>query len=339
MNKRSDILNELASISPVVARISGELPYEAPAGYFDSLAARILERIKAEDVSLPTVLQGVRVNPFTVPAGYFENLPEQVLQRIKAGEEIIAPVLRAQPVNPYTVPAGYFEAFPAALLQRIKAEEAVSAQEELSALSPLLSGLNKQMPFHTPEGYFAELSDNAVSGAKAIDFVNEELENLSPVMAALKGKQVYEAPAGYFDALPGQLLDKVKAIQPAAKVVSIGFGRKWMRYAAAAVVVGIVAMSAWWLVGNSDKSGDPNRQVAKVKSVTPPDLDKVSDTELQDYLEDESVPLPTDQLAVLTKTDIGASDMKDMLSEVSDEEIQKYLEQNTIVKLNKTSTN
>jgi hypothetical protein len=341
MNKSGNILNELQSISPEVARINGELPYEVPAGYFEGLAAQILERIKAEETSLPAVLQEVRVNPFTVPAGYFEQLPELVLQRVKAAEEVMPPVLAGASTNPYTVPAGYFEQLPDILLKRVKGEAATTVQDEIAALSPLLSGLSKKMPFHTPEGYFTDLTDNAVSGAKAIDFVNEELENLSPVMVSLKGKQAYEVPAGYFDQLPGQLLDKVRSIQQPAKVVSMSFTRKVMRYAAAAVLVGVVAMGAWWLIGNSDKPVTPDKfaQNDHEKPVAAPDVSKVSDDELQSYLEDETALQPTDMLAVNTKADIGANDMKDMLSDVSDEEIQKYLEQNTIVKLNRSSAN
>jgi hypothetical protein len=340
MNKSGNILNELQSISPEVARINGELPYEVPAGYFEGLAAQILERIKAEETSLPVVLQGVRVNPFTVPAGYFEHLPEQLLQRAKAVEEVMAPVLEGASTNPYTVPVGYFEQLPEMLLKRVKAAEAATVQDEIAALSPLLSGLNKKMPFHTPEGYFTDLTDNAVSGAKAIDFVNEELENLSPVMASLKGKQVYEAPADYFDQLPGLLLDRVKAVQQPARVVSMSFGRKVMRYAVAAAVVGIVAMSAWWIVGNSDKGVTPSSDpMAQNEKPVAPDVSKVSDDELQSYLEDQTTLPPADMLAVNTKTDIGANDMKDMLTDVSDEEIQKYLEQNTIVKPNRSSAN
>lgn len=299
MNSSENILNELASISQEVARIDRQVPYLAPAGYFDTLAEQVLARIQAEEGSLPAVLQGIKANPFTVPAGYFDTLPETILKRIKA-------------------------------------ENAETAQDELSALSPLLSSLNKKMPFHTPAGYFADLTENVVSGNQAIDIVNEELENLSPLMANLKGKQVYEAPTGYFDALPGQLLSKVKNLQQPAKVVSMSFSRKVMRYAMAAAVVGLVAVGVWRLNVPSGSTVPPAKEVAQVNT---PGLDKVSDSELQDFLEDETTSLPGDLLAMNDKTQISANDMSDMLSVVSDEEIQKYLEQNTIVKLNKTSTN
>lgn len=324
MDHSVNILNELQSISPEVARINRQLPYQAPAGYFETLAAQVMQRIRAEEEALPPVLQAVADNPFTVPDGYFEGLAAQLLQRVREKEEPVSPILQQAGANPYTVPDGYFDQLPGVLLMRIKAaEETLTAQEELAVLSPLLSGLDKKLLFHTPAGYFTELTDNVVSGAKAIDFVNEELENLSPVMAALRDKEVFAAPAGYFDQLPVQILDRVKKMAEPAKVVSISFRRKVMQYASAAAVIGIVVMAAWWFTGKPDTTV-PDPVAAKVETI--------SEDELQRYLDDQSVPLPVDQLAVNTKAEIDASNMTDMFQDVSDEEIQKYLEQNMLTK-------
>lgn len=293
MDHSINILNELQAISPAVARIGRELPYEAPAGYFEALPALILQRIQAQEATLPPVLQEVTGNPYTVPAGYFESLPQ-------------------------------------AILARVKAEQASNAQEELAALSPLLSRLDKKLPFEAPAGYFTELSENVVSGARAIDFVNEELENLSPLMSSLQDKIVYEAPADYFEALPGQLLQRVKKTAVPAKVVSMGKSRSFLRYAAAAVVAGIIAISAWWL---TDNSGTSLTEAVATK------VDKISEAELQSYLDDQSaLVLPTDMLATNnSRPELEAGDMHDLLQNVSDEEIQKYLELNTLTK--HTATN
>ncbi|AXY77256.1 hypothetical protein D3H65_26175 [Paraflavitalea soli] len=291
MDHSVNILNELRAISPEVAAISRQLPYQAPAGYFENLPLQLLQLAREEE-PLSTVLPKAVVNPYSVPAGYFDQLADTILLRAKA------------------------------------AEEALTAQEELSVLSPLLSRLDKKLPFEAPAGYFAELTDNVVSGAKAIDFVNEELENLSPVMAGLKDKQVYEAPVGYFEALPGQLLSRVKKDAEPAKVVALGFRRKVMRYAAAAALIGAVVTAAWWFTGKPGASG-PDIVVAKV--------DKLSVTELQDYLEDEPVVMSADLLAINSRPELEANDMGDLLQNVSDDEIQKYLEQNMLTK--NTGTN
>lgn len=278
MENRNTILNELKAISPVVAEA------------------------------------GFR-NVYEVPAGYFEALPGRMLELLKGAEEEVSPVLAEKKDNPYQVPQGYFDNFAASVLQRIKADEAKSPKEELETLSPLLSGLGKKMPFSTPDNFFEELSDNAVAGAKAIDFVNVELENLSPLMRSLKDKQVYEAPAGYFDQLPRQILQKVKS-QP-ARVVSMSFTRKVVRYAAAAVVAGLVVAAAWLYIGNGkEESGLVG-------------IEQISDEGLESYIENQSSvsPAETMVLADNTNAEIDEEDMKDMLADVSDEELQNYVDQ------------
>jgi hypothetical protein len=272
MQNRNNIVNELKEISPTVAQIGFE-------------------------------------NPYAAPAGYFEGLPEQVLARIQGGEELGSPVLPQQKVNPYDVPQGYFDNFAANLLQRIKAEEASTAKEELETLSPLLSGLSKKTPFSTPAGYFDELTDNAVAGAKAIDFVNEELENLSPLMSSLKGMNVYEVPAAYFEQLPAQMLQKAKS-QP-AKVVPMNFTRKVVRYAAAAVVAGLIVAAAWMYMGTKE---------------TEPDLagiEQISDEALENYVETQTVSDPETTL-LAANADMDEEDLKDMLADLSDEELENF---------------
>lgn len=275
MDNRTTILNELKEISPVVAQIGFNTPYGVPAGYFEGLAGQVLARVKEEEGSAVLVSKD----------------------------------------NPYSVPQDYFEHFATNLLQRIKAGEASTAKEELEALSPLLSRLNKKMPFSTPAGFFDELTDNAVAGAKAIDFVNVELENLSPMMSSLKSKQSYQIPAGYFEQLPEQVLQKAKS-QP-AKVVSMNFARKAIRYAAAAVVAGLIITAAWLYFGTGNKATDTDPALAGIE--------QVSDEMLESYLENQL----TTETTVLASNDddIDADDLKDMLADVSDDELQKYIDQ------------
>lgn len=293
MDHSVNILNELHAISPEVARINRQLPYQVPAGYFDGLAARVMERIRAEEAALPPVLQGITTNPFTVPAGYFDNLADSILQRVKASGDTLTP------------------------------------QEELAVLSPLLSKLDKKLPFEAPAGYFSDLTENVVSGAKAIDFVNEELENLPAVLAGLNNKQVYEVPAGYFEQLPGQVLTQVKQAATPARVVSLS-GRRIMRYAVAAVIAGVMAMTAWWFTGKP--ATDPAAPVANVEKIPVKELNSIPEAELESYLDNQSVALPAELLATNSKPEIEADDMQDLLQNVSDAEIQKYLEQNMLTR-------
>lgn len=350
MENRTNILNELREISPVVAQISLQNPYRVPAGYFEGLAEQVLQRIQADEApvssvlpqvnhpfevpsgyfegladqilnrvkaseeALPATLQQAKNNPYQVPTGYFNTLPDQLLQRVQANEVQLSAALQQAGNNPYQVPQGYFDNLPATMLNRIKADAAQQADEELEMLSPLLKQIGKQMPFSTPAGYFNELTENAMAGAQAIAFVNTELENLSPLMASLQQHQVYEVPAGYFDQLPNQVLKAVKEQQP-AKVVSMRFTRRIMQYAAAAVVAGVVIVAGWMYFGKTDTGNG-----------LPPAVATISDAALENYIENQTV-LPVETTVVPTgNAEIDAGDMKEMLADVSDEDLQQYIE-------------
>jgi hypothetical protein len=245
-----------------------------------------------------------------VPQGYFENLPEAILILVQTEEA--SPVLPASSQNPYSVPTGYFENLAEAILNRVKEEKVSSAKEEIEALSPVLGKLNKSNPYTLPTGYFEELATNITDGAKAIELVNEELENLSPLMMSLKNKNVYEAPETYFDTLATTILTRSKQQQP-AKVVSMNFGKKIMRYAVAAVIAGLI-LGGWFY---QNPGVDPTDPVSVIK--------KVSDKELQEYVENQNTVLEENTSEGIAEID--AADVKEMLADVSDEELQNYVEQ------------
>ncbi len=358
MENRKNILKELREISPVVAEISHRAPYSVPTGYFEGLADRllqlvkadgassvlpkannpyevpqgyfegladnILQRVKAEEVILSPALQQANNNPYEVPQGYFEGLADNILQRVKAEKVDLSSVLQQANTNPYTVPHGYFDNLPETILNRVKATDADNAIDELEILSPLLSQIGKKMPFSTPAGYFNEVGENAIAGAQAIDFVNIELENLSPLMQGLKRIMVYKVPAGYFDLLPGQVMKAIKAQQP-AKVVSISVTRRVLRYAAAAVAAGLIITAGWFYSnrGTGTKGGPPSMA----------QLDSISDEMLQKYLENQA-PTPAENPIAATAAvdELDANDMKDMLADVTDEDLQQYLEKYSTLK-------
>jgi hypothetical protein len=292
-----------------------------------------LQQVKASEVQLSPVLQQAGTNPYQVPQGYFEGLADNILQQVKASEVQLSPALQQANNNPYQVPQGYFDHLPAAILDRVKATTADNASDELEILSPLLSQIGKKMPFSTPAGFFDELGENAVAGAQAIDFVNDELENLSPLMSSLRRMFVYEIPAGYFEQLPNQILQAAKAQQP-AKVVSMRFTRQVLRYAAAAVVAGLIVTAGWLYLGNGGvkKITPDNKATATVASA---ELDSIPDDMLEKYLE-SATPTPAENSIAATSTaanqELNATDMKDLLADVSDEDLQQYLEKYSTVK-------
>jgi hypothetical protein len=355
MENRNNILKELREISPVVANISYQAPYTVPAGYFEGLPSQLLQlvkameatpvlppanhpyqvpqgyfeglantmlqRVKGEEGTLSPALQQANNNPYQVPQGYFEGFANTVLQHVKQEETTLSSTLQQANNNPYQVPAGYFNNLPAIILNRVKSLATDNAKEELNIVSPLLGQIGKKMPFSTPAGYFEELGENAIAGAQAIDFVNDALENGSPLTNGLKRMQVYQVPAGYFEQLPGQVLKAVRAQQP-AKVVSMSFTRRVLRYAAAAIVAGlIITGGVLYLNKGTDKGVGP---------VTA-SLDNISDDVLENYLENQT-PAPAEPALAANTDELTASDMKDMLADVSDEDLQQYIEKYSTVK-------
>lgn len=138
MQARSTILNELREISPTVAAISPENTYLVPQGYFEGLAATIMARIKADQLSpeeeletLSPLLKGLgKKLPFEVPQGYFTELSETVVGGVKAIDFVKGEVQHISPLletlrhnNVYEVPAGYFDSLAGNILNKVKGRQ------------------------------------------------------------------------------------------------------------------------------------------------------------------------------------------------------------------------
>lgn len=129
MTRNLEILNELVAISPAVANLSAEMPYQVPEGYFETLSEVIVARALAAS-------------------------GEETLVKSTAGLSM-----------PFDVPSGYFENLSSSILEKIKIQEQTSATEELQNLSPLLASISKENVYTVPGGYFETL--NAVDAVKA----------------------------------------------------------------------------------------------------------------------------------------------------------------------------
>jgi len=124
MATRNDILNELESISPVVAKVPFVNPFQVPQGYFDGFAEQVMMGIKADGLSAKEELQGLspllsgleKKLPYEAPVGYFSELSEHAVAGVKAIEivnmelENLSPVMnKLKTVNVYEAPEGYFD--------------------------------------------------------------------------------------------------------------------------------------------------------------------------------------------------------------------------------------
>lgn len=287
MQARNDISEELRSLSVLVDGIGRQAPYVVPEGYFDNLAQLVLARVSANSLV------------YSVPEGYFEGFASSVLDRIKAGQGMVGPT------------AG--SALGADLESSDRKE---SVQGELLRLSAVLSGISRETPYRLPEGYF---------------------EELSPVLTLLREKSTYQVPAGYFEAMAVRMAAKVVGAVPAsprvvaASVVEIGSRRgrvlkgNWWKYAAAAMVAGLILTLSWPQLHNA---GSVNTDMRPAPMDLSKVLNKVSDQEIENYMDDEQGSILAEPVASSTANlDINDNDVKTLLGDVPDGELKQYLDE------------
>ncbi len=242
------------------------------------------------------------------------NSRTTIQEELKELNSILPPV--KEPV--FTVPDGYFENFSATVLSKIKGTDAASVIDELAELSPVLAGLSKKMPFSVPENYFLSLANEV-----PVLIGNEKLPS---ILMELDKKLPYQVPSGYFDGLSAQILAKKNHKQ--AKVISIDRPR-WMKVAAAAIVLGIIALSSILYLNNSrviDPAEQPEAWMAKK-------LNGISDQTLEEFVNTADVntsyqlaqtPAQTAEVRTMLK-DISTRDLDDFLSAVPTDDEDLFL--------------
>jgi hypothetical protein len=209
---------------------------------------------------------------YKVPSEYFENFPSVMLQLLDAGnEEILSQQLSTISNNPFSAPEGYFDTLAENILDRVKQNDnLIPAAEEIAAISPLLSGISKQMPYPVPAGYF----ENNFSS------INKE----------------------------------------PAKVVAFNFTRKnWFRYAAAAIVIGIISISGFLYFNQSSKIDPSKNPEAWVKNNTK----KITTDELESFIELSNIETAALQPSI--QKPVNSGEMEDLMEDVPDTDIQKFL--------------
>ena len=198
----------------------------------------------------------------------------------------ISPMLAGmEKVNVFRVPEGYF----------VGLDEKIATQVFLHQ--------DEKMPFQkVPEGYFDSLSNKILARIKEEEETpDSEIKSLSPALHYLKEENVFSVPEGYFDNLSDEILKKIKGEK--TKVVSFNSVTKWWKYAAAAVIAGIITITSLQLF-HQNTNGDQN--VAGELSNVP------------GYVQLASKYRTTKQI------DQG-------IASLSDDEIAKYLQNNTTV--------
>ena len=202
--------------------------------------------------------------------------------RMSTSNEISAELLSISPylaglpkVNVFEVPDGYFDGL----------------ADHISSVSRLRDINTDKISGDVPAGYFDELSDNILARVKEMtaENIEEEFDNLSPALQAARSTNVFDVPGNYFDELPGRVLQKIQQPVP-AKTVSMS--TRWWRYAAAAIMIGII-FSLSYLFLRTDTTKNDNALSAQLKTAQQfssakdfaEGLASLSDDEIINYLE------------------------------------------------------
>lgn len=193
MEKNNEILNELQSISSLVAAIGKTNVFSVPEGYFDSVSNTVMMTLN-EEISVDSI-------------PYFSNEPD--------------------------IPPGYFDNLSDSILDKIKNQEAVE-------LPAIFSTIKKDQLLQVPENYFETLADSILNKIKNIS----REETLPAVLNNLKTIQPFEVPENYFSDLPANILNRVKQ-KSGAKVIVMPNRFSILRYAAAAVITGALALGVY----------------------------------------------------------------------------------------------
>ena len=208
-------------------------------------------------------------------------------------------------VNVYSVPSEYFKSF----------------AEQVQKLV-WLSSLPKESPYRVPARYFEGLEERIMQAIRShpdYQTSKEELESISPLLNSLNKRPVYSVPQGYFENFTfSEVSENTKP-----KVVSIG-SRKWLKYAAAATVTGLIALSAL-MVFNKPKHADVagKTPLAKFEKEVKTIKDVKSTENLIDFMD---AGLNEKELASNRKT-VKTEDVQQLLQDVSTDELKEFSDQ------------
>ena len=201
------------------------------------------------------------------------NTREDIITEIKS----ISASLAAIPfVNVFTVNEAYFKTLPEIIISQINVGKDIHSAKKLSV----------------PEGYFETLAVNILNKIHSIENnVAAELSEISPLLANIHNKETYTVPQGYFNKL-SFAVDQRKTV----KVISINKPGSFFKYAAAAVITGLLGLSIVNIVATNN-SDNHKILTAEIMPVTTNSntvvlngnfdeaLNNISEIEIEQYLQ------------------------------------------------------
>lgn len=197
--------------------------------------------------------------------------------------------------------------------------------EEL-ADSVLLKIHSKNSTFTIPEAYFDGLAASILAKIKNQEVrnnANSEIKEFAPILASLQQKQVYKAPDNYFNNLSINI-----PVSSKAKVVQLKTRYTFIKYAAAAVIIFVIAFGGLLNYQQSQQSLALYKQVKQIN--VEKSINLISDNDLNTIVDEEQLLA---YHSTYTNTSLPWKNLDNLGEEmqyVSDEEIDAYFKENNI---------
>lgn len=199
--------------------------------------------------------------------------------------------------------------------------------EELKSITPLVASINNKMPQQIPLGYLEAFAEKILILAKQQSSITEtenELNQITPLLNQISRKPIQSLPQGYFESFD---VDLPKQQSP---VIKMSFIRKWMTYASAAIIVGILVTAGFLYTNKSNHSFDYD-QYNTINITTA--MNNLSEDELLNYLNSASalhIIHPSIDTELINENEGN-------FEHIADEEMLQYLNENSIKPIKKTS--
>lgn len=205
--------------------------------------------------------------------------------------------------NPYKVPVDYFDGLAMHVLLKIASQKSV---------------------YQSPENYFGTLPNQILQKIKESNVANE-LDVIAPLLNKISKQSPYTVPESYFNNAQTQIPTKVVKLS----------AQKIIKYIAAAVVIGFIAIGIFWL--NKPKVAKIDyaaiNKIDVVKS-----METISDDDLLNgtYTDNDFTTISTTDITDLPLANLN---LEDEIKLISDTDIAAYLNNNELDIEEKENTN
>ncbi len=191
---------------------------------------------------------------------------------------------------------------------------------EMQSIAPSIAAIGTAMPYSVDAQYFESLPEILLEQTQFAD--NHIISNLP-----------YQVPPNYFDQLSTQLLNRIAAettveapIQKTtAKIVRFNQVKRWMSYAAAAILAGILITNAFLFTDKPNYSEYEKYRTLDIPST----LDLVSDADLNNYIQNNSHTNGVEEMVVSESQ--ALPNLSENIELLSNENLDAYLQENKLL--------